>query len=177
MPSELHQELTQRALVWVRKMATLRGCRRGFEIPVAQGYVADAIALCSFQNRFSCEYLLEEERRTRFMEPEHICIFEAKQSRADFLKTFGPGPNHVNRHEPIGTLHWCIAPRGLIKPDEVPGFWGLLEPAGRGLREIKRPVFCHQEDARLFEVAYMVLWYGENRKGAWRLKTENSPFQ
>lgn len=149
-------------------MATLRGWRYGFEIPLGRGYIPDAVVLCGFQGRFAERYAPEC--------PEHICIFEAKASRADFLGTFGPGPKHANRHESIGTLHWCVTPRGLVAPEEVPAFWGLLEISGNGLRETKQPVYCTQKDARVHEAAYALLWYGQIRRGVLRKHEKGTLF-
>lgn len=164
MPSLEHERLVARALPWLRRRVTLRGLRGGPSIPLAQGYVADVVALCWFQNRFELDYTGLPRRESR-VTPEAACIFEAKATRSDFLSTFGPGPKHANRHAPVGTLHWIVAEPHVVRLlEELPDFWGLLERRGCGLREIRRPTWCPQPDAAIDAIAHQVLWYRDPEK-------------
>lgn len=176
-PSAQHNQLAVLALNWLRNKTTLKGIRGTTEVFLDQGYVADAVALCSLQNRFFqryCEHSKLEPMTgyPRYQEDKgkvvyetrgdvgnyFACIFEVKVSRADFLSTFGKGKNHANRHEAIGSLHWCVTPKGLIKPDELPDFWGLLEPYGSGLTEKSIPTINILTDEALFIFAHQLIW-------------------
>lgn len=52
MPSKEHNALAERPYSWIRNRATMKGIRGHKEIGIAPGYVADAVYLCSYQNRF-----------------------------------------------------------------------------------------------------------------------------
>jgi len=166
MPSELHNTLAVMALRWLNAKVTGRGLRGGFEIPVADGYVADAVGLCTFQHRYATKYIAAEllERVDEFtmIVPEVVGIFEAKASRADFLATFGDGDRHRNRLTPVGHFHWVVCARDIAEPGELPEGWGMLEVRGRGLTELRPPNFYHQSQATLHRLAYQVLWFAKN---------------
>lgn len=59
-------------------------------------------------------------------------VIECKVSRADFLrdskKSFRLNPNSG-----MGDMRYYVAPKGLIKPEELPYRWGLIEilPSGK----------------------------------------------
>ena len=53
-------------------------------------------------------------------------LIEAKTSRSDFLKDFKK-PFRINPEEGVGDFRFYIAPKGLIKQNEIPSLWGLLE--------------------------------------------------
>ena len=166
MPSERHNELAKLALRWLRNKATGRGVRGGFEVPMGEGYVADAVALCCFQQRYAKLYVGEDnfDRINRFevLVPEVVCVFEAKATRADFLATFSCGKQHENRKEPVAHFHWCVCPHNVAKPEELPEFWGMLRTRGIGLGELRKPRYCKVEEGVLEQVAYNVLWYAKN---------------
>ncbi len=166
MTSDEHKVLTSRCLPWLRGRITRRGVRAGFEVPLADGYVADWVALAGFQyqfeRRFKNKAQREFERRNGCrVSVEFACVFEAKVSRSDFQKMFGHGYGEHGRDEPKGSLHWVVAPRRLVHPSEVPEFWGLLEPRGGGLSELKQPRYCPLPERDLFRLAYHLLWYGK----------------
>lgn len=175
MPSKEHIDLAIRSLAWLRNRTTRSGIRGTTEVRLAKGYLADVAALCSLQQRFFqryCDYsgLKPLTGHHEFKEDEPVfvqtgdignylaCVFEAKTSREDFLKTFNHGPNHANRHEPIGSMHWCVTPRGLIEPEELPVFWGLLEKSGNGLSEKKPPKLNKLTDAQFDSFAHKLIW-------------------
>lgn len=68
--------------------------------------------------------------------PAASIVLEAKVSRADFLadrnKSFRQAPETG-----IGEFRYFIAPKGLIKPNELPDKWGLVEYDGRALSIIQ----------------------------------------
>jgi len=98
-----------------------------------------------------------------------ICVFEVKVSRADFLSTFGgkDSPHAKARQVPVGTFHWVVADKGVCKPDEVPGFWGLLTPYGAGLSERKMPKVNLLTDAELHAIAFDLFWMSQNYRGTY----------
>jgi hypothetical protein len=143
------------------------------EIQLRPGYIADVVALLSFQLRFAERYEHLSDRhlggqpgkRIVTVNDEAVCIFECKASRADFLATFGPTPNnHINRHEKQGTLHWVVAAQGIVLDSDDLGFWGLLVQSGRGLREIRSPRRDYLTREQINAVAYELLWYGQDAR-------------
>ena len=64
--------------------------------------------------------------------------------------------------EPVGTAHWVVAEKGICKPDELPDFWGLLEPYGAGLTEKKMPKLNILPEAHLHAMAFDMLWLQMN---------------
>ncbi len=66
----------------------------------------------------------------------HSVLVECKASRADFL---------VDREKPfrqkpetgVGCERFYLTPRRLIKPEELPRGWGLIELSGRDLEVVK----------------------------------------
>lgn len=172
-----HEELTLRAIRWLSNKASFNGIRYATEIKLADGYVADAVALGGLQGRFHQRYCHEsgiKEVMTnrningvniplRYLpiEWKTIFVFEAKATRADFLSTFGNSKGkHANRHSPIGGLHWIVMPKGMVKLEEVPTFWGLLEAYGRGLTEKVSPYYFDIDYRFRAEIAEEILWHG-----------------
>lgn len=178
MPGEKHNQLARMGLRFLRAKTTGQGMRGGFDVPLATGYIADAAVLCSLQIRYADRYIGKQnfERISDYetVIPEVLCVFEAKATRADFLSTFGDGPKHENRKTPIGNLHWCVAGRGVARAEEMPGFWGLLEVRGLGLRCLRAPVYQPMEEAAQNAAAYQILWYAKpnhelHRRNLYRL--------
>lgn len=176
----LHNQLAERALIWLANRATQVGIRAAIEVQLDKGYIADAVAVGWLQHRFYVDYCCRSElqpmtQRYNVLEQKiesigeiersMIYVFEAKATRSDFLSTFGPGPKHQNRHTPLGSLHWVVVAKGIARPEEVPGFWGLLEWSGCGLSERKRPIIqiTTREHERM--IAERILW-----KPSWGLR-------
>ena len=158
----LHTNLALASLTWLSNKITRKGMRGTTEVALDVGYVADAVALCSFQNRFFMAYTKDAGA---FPQQNYFaCIFEAKASRSDFLNSFNDSPKHQNRHQPIGSLHWCVTPRGLVEAKELPDFWGLLEKKGIGLSELKKPVLQNISLERFDKIAHHVLWAIQARR-------------
>jgi len=158
MPSELHVALQNKALAWLANKVTGRGLRGGLEIPIAPGYIVDALAVCDFQYQFEQRYYSELAAP-----PPSVCVFEAKATLADFQSTFGEhAGSHQNRHVPVGTLHWIVVPRSANwrnSFDNRPKFWGILQERGSGLTELYRPLAMPISDAEYYSICASILWY------------------
>ncbi len=174
--SKLHVELAERSLRWLRARATKSGVVGATEVGIARGYVADAVALASLQWRFLNHYMSESgftrpDMHTGFggwrdeagaeVLTEFAWVFEAKATRPDFLATFGGrGKKHVNRHTPIGSLHWCVVPKNLGDVRELPAFWGLLEMCGQGLRVVRIARVFNVSQGLIHRFGYEILKRG-----------------
>lgn len=70
---------------------------------------------------------------------DHSLLLECKVSRADFLKDLKKPFRYDGTG--MGNFRIYVAPRGLIKPKELPPFWGLIEVIDENtVRFTKRPV-------------------------------------
>lgn len=177
-PGPAHMDLQNRALAWLANKATGRGFRGGLEIPLAEGYVADAAAVGSFQNRWDKRFTNDDfaERVTLDYgdgvvregvkcQVQHAIVFEAKADLSDLQSTFrkdGSGP-HANRQKPIGSLHWLVVPQEAYAwtatLDRVPSFWGVLGSSGNGLRIIRDAEHCQMTREQYCEFCASILWY------------------
>jgi hypothetical protein len=83
----------------------------------------------------------------------YATVIECKASRSDFLadrkKDFRRKPERG-----MGSLRYFCAPVGLIRPDELPPHWGLLECANGKLREAVKAT--HQEANKKEEVGLLL---------------------
>src|ERR1700681_3727978 len=107
-----HAQLVERAVAW------LRGYRCGVilsEQACISGEMPDAIGW-----KKAC----------------HSVLVESKVSRADFLadrdKPFRQKPELG-----VGCELYYLAPQGLIRVEELPAGWGLLEVLGREVERVK----------------------------------------
>jgi hypothetical protein len=66
----------------------------------------------------------------------HSVLVECKVSRGDFLADRDK-PFRQKQEAGVGCERYYLAPRGLIRADEVPTGWGLLEVDGREVERIK----------------------------------------
>ena len=189
--SILHEELTNRALKWFSNRSTMRGCKGATEMNVANGYVADALLLMSFQWRYYLSICRNSNIKKKLISKEvafnttgvnvwweeghyfsypvpndFAIIVETKVSRADFLSTFKDKKGkHSNRHKPVASLHYIVTPRNMVKIEEVPKFWGLLEAYGVGLSLKKEPVVKSLKGHKYFEFANKLL----HKREGWNL--------
>lgn len=62
-------------------------------------------------------------------------VVEVKTSRADFLRD--AKKSHRGEGKGMGAYRYFMAPAGMIKPDEVPEGWGLVEVSGKICRVVK----------------------------------------
>jgi hypothetical protein len=94
--------------------------------------------------RYRCGVVLSEQACVSGEMPDaigwkracHSVLVESKVSRADFLadrdKPFRQSPE-----KGVGCERYYLAPRGLIKIDELAPGWGLLEVCGREIDRVK----------------------------------------
>lgn len=118
MSSPEHDELVEIAAVWLRNT---RRCRVvATELTTMTSETPDAIGFTSRES----------------------IVVEAKVSRFDFFRNAGKA--HERSGRAVGDERWFLTPEGLVKSDEVPAGWGLLEVhrTGRGRRGyfVKRTV-------------------------------------
>ncbi len=151
----------------------------------AVGYVADFVALAGMYGDEHERLTKHSGLKKKYMSPIYkgpglpleyvvrgdidryfVCVFEVKVSRSDFLNTFGGKDSaHAKaRMEPVGTAHWVVADKGVCKPEELPYFWGLLEPYGAGLTEKKPPKLNVLPDEHLHSIAFDMLWQSMNHR-------------
>jgi hypothetical protein len=94
--------------------------------------------------RYRCGVVLSEQACASGEMPDaigwkkacHSVLVESKVSRADFLadrdKPFRQKPEMG-----VGCERYYLAPRGLIRIEELPTGWGLLEVGGREIERVK----------------------------------------
>jgi hypothetical protein len=94
--------------------------------------------------RYRCGVILSEQACISGEMPDaigwkkacHSVLVESKVSRGDFLadreKLWRQKPEHG-----VGCERYYLAPRGLIRSDELPAGWGLLEVNGREVERVK----------------------------------------
>lgn len=153
--SELHNDLTKRALVWLHTRATNSGIRSTVEVFIREGYIADAVGIARLN--LSHEIKLIGDIGNDYQTPDYAFIFETKVTRTDFFATFRHEKHLSSRMIPAGHLHFVVTPPRLVKPQEVPEPWGLLEQRGNGLSLIKQPVFHKLKLEELYKIAYTML--------------------
>ena len=66
----------------------------------------------------------------------HSVLVECKASRADFLAD-REKPFRRQPEAGVGCERFYLAPKGLIRVEEIPAGWGLLEVSGREIERIK----------------------------------------
>lgn len=98
------------------------------------------------RRRYKCGIILSEQYCATGEVPDVIAwkgfcksvLVECKVSRADFLadggKRFRQKPE-----EGMGCQRFYMSPAGLIRPDELPKHWGLIELHGRDVRMKVKP--------------------------------------
>jgi hypothetical protein len=67
----------------------------------------------------------------------HSIVIECKISRSDFLADAAK-PWRTNPEIGLGCERYYAAPKGMLKPEEIPESWGLLEAQGRELKVSKK---------------------------------------
>jgi hypothetical protein len=114
-----HGELVQHAMVWLKDG---RNCRvalsriaPGAECPDAIGFFLQPIAGRDVGYEWAS------------------VLIECKTSRADFIADSSK-PFRVQPETGMGRYRYFLAPKGLLKPDELPQGWGLLEPTPKAAR-------------------------------------------
>lgn len=87
-------------------------------------------------------------------------LIEVKVSRSDFLAD----KHKPHRKEPgrgMGSARWYCAPKGLLKPEDMPHGWGLLEWTGKKIRVVHRPevpphVFQWDQQGQRCEIGLLI---------------------
>lgn len=121
-----HAELVERAERWLRKT---RGCGVVLtEFTAHHGEEPDAIGWAN--NGF--QSILVECKASRN-------DFRADQQKPSRRRHTGPSAAVVAGFR-LGKERWYMTPPGLIRPDEVPEEWGLLEVGERQVRTVVKAV-------------------------------------
>lgn len=182
--SKRHLELQNMVATWIGnrsfKMCGLPECN-------VVGYIADFVAIAGLWDEAHTKYTRHSKLTKKYMSSSYdkqmnltretrgdidryyVCVFEVKVSRADFLNTFGDkGSAHAKaRMKPVGTAHWVVADKGVCQPEELPEFWGLLEPYGSGLTEKKIPQLNVLTDSAIHSMAFDMLWLQMNCRSSY----------
>ncbi len=129
------------------------------------------IAAKWLQNSYPCVFM--ELVTSNFEIPDVIgfksgesCVIECKTSRSDFLadkkKRF-----RINPQLGMGSYRYYCAPKGLIKLDELPEMWGLIEVENGkarlkhnpyGKNNVHHPLKAHQKNMEAeFKFMYSIL--------------------
>jgi hypothetical protein len=94
--------------------------------------------------RYRCGVVLSEQACASGEMPDaigwkkacHSVLIESKVSRADFLAD-REKPFRQQAEIGVGCERYYLAPRGLIRIEELPAGWGLLEACGREIERVK----------------------------------------
>jgi len=94
--------------------------------------------------RYRCGVVLSEQACVSGEMPDaigwkkacHSVLVECKLSRADFLADRDK-PFRRKPETGVGCERYYLAPRGLIRMEELPAGWGLLEGCRRGIGRVK----------------------------------------
>jgi hypothetical protein len=68
------------------------------------------------------------------------CLIECKVSRSDFLVD-SKKVTRINSYMGMGQLRYYCCPTGMLKPDELPMGWGLIEVGAKARRKVKAVPF------------------------------------
>lgn len=106
------------------------------------------------RSRYRCGIVLSEQSCAGGETPDVIgwkgrcrsVVIECKISRADFLAD-REKPFRKNPELAMGCERFYLAPQGLIRADELPAKWGLLESKGHEVRMRVKP--CRQSQRSL----------------------------
>jgi hypothetical protein len=98
------------------------------------------------RRRYKCGIILSEQSCATGEVPDVIAwkgfcksvLVECKVSRADFLADAAK-PFRGKPEEGMGSQRFYMAPAGMIRADELPKHWGLLELQGRDVRVVVKP--------------------------------------
>jgi hypothetical protein len=94
--------------------------------------------------RYRCGVVLSEQACVNGEMPDaigwkkacHSVLVESKVSRGDFLADRGK-PFRLNPEIGVGSERYYLASRGMIRTEELPAGWGLLEVCGREVERVK----------------------------------------
>lgn len=105
-----------------------------------------SLAVGWLRNSYGCGVILSEQYCATGEIPDaigwkgfcHSVVVECKVSRADFLAD-GAKPFRMEPQEGLGSERLYLAPAGIIRREELPKNWGLLEFARREVRLVVKP--------------------------------------
>src|SRR5208283_3296292 len=98
------------------------------------------------RRRYKCGIILSEQSCATGEVPDVIAwkgfcksvLVECKVSRADFLADAAK-PFRLKPDDGMGSQRFYMAPACMIRADELPKHWGLLELHGRDVRMVVKP--------------------------------------
>ncbi len=110
-----------------------------------------SLAVDWLRNSYGCGIILSEQYCATGEIPDaigwkgfcHSVVVECKASRADFLAD-AVKPVRLKPEEGLGVERLYLAPVGIIKPEELPKSWGLLEFVRRDVRLLVKPKRTNQ---------------------------------
>lgn len=134
-----HSELVVRGAHWLNKQASNIKYRSNFVV-----------------TEFVCTGVNESPDIFGLRPYGHVLI-EVKTSRSDYLRDKKKvGRNNIL--DQLGNFRFYLAPNGLLKPNELPERWGLLEWDGINISVTVEPVFWENADHRgTHHIYYSVL--------------------
>jgi hypothetical protein len=101
--------------------------------------------------RYRCSIVLSEQQCSSGEMPDAIgwkgkcrsVVVECKISRADFLADRAK-PWRTNLDVALGCERFYLSPRGVIRPDDLPKSWGLIEYHDRRVAVLVKPARISQ---------------------------------
>src|SRR5271165_4360249 len=98
------------------------------------------------RRRYKCGIILSEQYCATGEVPDVIAwkgfcksvLVECKVTRADFVAD-ATKPFRQKPEEGMGSQRFYMAPSGVIRPEELPKHWGLVELKGREVRMTVKP--------------------------------------
>ncbi|HUN89804.1 MAG TPA: hypothetical protein VMU28_13480 [Terriglobales bacterium] len=104
--------------------------------------------------RYRCGIVLSEQQCSSGEMPDAIgwkgkcrsVVVECKVSRADFLADRAK-PWRTNPEIALGCERFYLSPRAVIRPEDLPQFWGLLEYHDRRITILVKPARQSQRSA------------------------------
>lgn len=164
-----HQELSEKALHWAANKCTQAGNRGSIEAKISGYGVADATIVQALQFKYRVYYQIPQGHH--YADERHVFVFESKISHNDFM-TIWP---KLKQGITPGNFNYIVCSKGLIKIDEIPFGWGLLEPKGPGLTEIVKPKYFEIPLIQRLDIESNLLWYSHRRWESKRLTVINCP--
>lgn len=94
-----------------------------------------------------------------------VCtLFEVKVSRSDYLAD-RKKPIHKCPLEYPGQLRYYVTPPGMVKPDELPERWGLIEVGAKSTRVVRRASVWFEPSVQAAGLSYLALALVRHQQG------------
>lgn len=113
-----HDALVQLAVKWLK-------------LPMSRGGPGCQVAFSEARNGFKDGEIPDAIGYRAGVWDEGTVLVEVKVSRADFLAD-AKKPHRMNPAMGVGLYRYYMAPQGMIKPEELPSKWGLIEVSNKG---------------------------------------------